>query len=278
MKTLATQRENTKRCTNDRDSQTMTSPREGSIDQPDMSPVNLLGSASDPEPYALDELEHALKRQRTGPSFNHQGDLDMRSISTGVLSPTRRHPEFRQSLKSHARQTKKLKRLQSIDPPSNHAGGSTGTSRTAVFSRQGSSATPYLQNNGNANPLQDELWADRPVDVHHGTQAQPIELSDGDPFSQGNEVGDFLLGKMPEPGDMLDTLDESQLDPETQVTLSDAAFESQSSHYSDPNIKAMRLQQRKEAYKAAKEPSGFWEVDHGLVSSNAHHGEEEVEL
>ena len=217
MRMLASQRETLKKSANDRDSQIMTSSREGSVDQQDGSTVSLLGAASDPEFHALDELERVPKRRRTSLSFlgDHQGEHNMGSprIGIGVLFPKRK---------------------------------------------------PHLVN--------------RPADVHRGTQAEPIELSDSDPSSQGNEAGEFLLDEMPEPDDIQNALSESQLDPETQVTLSDAAFESQSSHDLNPDTKAMRLRQRKKAYKTAKHPSGIWEIDHGLISSSAHHGEEEVEL
>lgn len=283
MKKLASQRETLEKRTNDRDSQTMTSSREGSVDHRNTSPVSLLRSASDPESHTLDDLERVPKRPCTSPAFpgNHPGDLDTRSLPIEVLSPKRKLPEFGQSFRGYLRQSKREKILltpKSTDPPSSHAGDYTSSSRTAIYGHQESSAASHLKIDPNADTLQNRRLANRPVDVRHGTQAEPIELSDGDPSSQGNEAGDFLLEKMPEPDDMPNALNESQLDPETQVTLSDAAFESQSSHDSNPDIKAMKLQQRKEAYKAAKEPRGIWGIDHGLISSNAHHGEEEVEL
>ena len=103
--------------------------------------------------------------------------------------------------------------------------------------------------------IRNDLLANNQVPAHCRTQIEPIELSDAAPSSQGNESG-F----------------------ESQVTVSDATFESQSLHDSRPNIKTMRLEQRKEAYKAAREPSGIWGIDHWLISSSGHHGEEEVEL
>lgn len=256
MKMLASQRETLKRRGSDRDSQTKTSSRE-------VSPASLLVSGSDPESHALDDLERLPKRLRTG-----------------VLSPKRKLPGFKQNFRSYLKQRKKEKTStpKSSDPPSNNISDRTGTSHTAAFGHQGPSVGPDLENDMNANTLQNEILANRPIDVHRGTQAEPIELSDGDPSSQGNGAGEFLFEEMPEPNDTQIALSESQVDPETQVTLSDAAFESQSSHKSDPDIKAMRLQKRKEAYKAAKEPSGIWETYYGLISSNAHHGEEEVEL
>ena len=287
MAMLASQQETLKSRTDNRDSQTMTSPREGSVDQrltSPASPVSPVGSTSDPESHALDDLERMPKRPRISPSFlgNRRGDLETKSPPTEELSPKRKLPELKQSFKSYLRQSKKEKALltpKSTDPTSNHDGGYMGTSRTSIFDQQDPSAAPHLGNDPQANTLQNERLANRPVNVHHGTRADPIELSEGDPCSQDNQAGDFLLAQMPDPDDILTAFDESQVGPETQVTLSDAAFlGSQSSHNSNPDIKAMKLQQRKEAYKAAKEPSGIWELDHGLISSSAHHGEEELEL
>lgn len=274
MKRLASQRETLKRRTDDRDSQTIPSSREKTVDQRDTSPVSFLRSALDPKSHALDNLERVPKRARTSPSFletNH-GDL---ALPTEMLSPRRNLSEFNQHIKDYLGQSKREKIL-SIPKPSdstpNHIGDYMGKSRTA------SSAATHFENHPNADTLQNGRSAKLSVDVHRGTQAEPIELSDGDPSSQCNEAGEFLLEQMPEPDEMPNALNESLFDPETQVTLSDAAFESQSSHTSNLDIKAMRLQQRKEAYKAAREPNGVWEMDHGLISSNAHHGEEEVEL
>lgn len=256
MKLLARQRETLKIRESDRDSQTRTSSRE-------VSPASLLGSGSDPETHALDDLERLPKR-----------------IRTRVSSPKRKLPGFKQNFRSFLKQRRKEKispTSKSTDPLSNYISDRTSTSPTAVLGHQGPSIAPDLENDQNAN-TQNENLANRTIDVHRGTQAAPIELSDGDPFSQGNEAGEILLEDMPEPTYPQNTLSASQVDLETQVTLSDAAFESQSSHNSDPDIKAMILQKRKEAYKAAKEPSGIWETDYRLISLDAHHGEEEVEL
>lgn len=102
------------------------------------------------------------------------------------------------------------------------------------------------------------------------TQAEPIELSDEDddatcPGSEGCNSGN-LPEEFPNPKT------ESQHSTGTQLTLSDAAFDSQGS---ENKTKVLR---RKEAYKAAKGLSGVWRVNHGLVSSGADHGEEEIEF
>ena len=277
MKLLASQRETLKRCANDRDSQTMTSSKEQNVQLRDTSPVSALESASDPESRALDDLERVPKRPRTSPSTlgNHQDDLNTRGLATGSLSPKRKLSEYKQSFRNYVKRSKSektLATLKSADRPFNHAGGYVGASRTAILGNQVSSGAPPLKHDPNGSTFQNERSS------NHGTQAEPIELSDDDTSNQVNKAGDFLLEEMPEPDYMPNALDESQSDSETQVTLSDVNFESQASHVSDLDLTAIRLRQRKEAYKAAKGPGGTWGIDHGLLSSNAYHGEEEVEL
>lgn len=68
-----------------------------------------------------------------------------------------------------------------------------------------------------------------------GTQAEPIELSDGDCSSttdgeSDDDAGGFLLDAMPEPDSLPQTVNGIQSE-ETQLSLSDAAFESQSSRH-----------------------------------------------
>lgn len=273
MKTLASQREILRERRNDGDSQNKTSSRDGSVDQHDESQMRFLGSPSDPELHPFDDLERMPKRARTCPSLlgNHQGDLDKR-LPIEFLSPNQKLPDFKKSLESYLGQSKREKVLsisKSADPPCNHI---------VTFGHQESCSAPRLRNDLDSITFRNERSANCPVDVHRGTHAELIELSDGEPSSQGNDAGNFLLQALPEPAGVSNSPNESQSDVDTQVTLSDAAFESQSWHNWNPDIKAMRLKQRQEAYKAAKEPSGGWEVDRGLISSKAHHGEEEVEL
>lgn len=282
MRLLARQQEIITIRANDRDSQTMQSLREESVDQQNTSPISLLESTSDAESRVVDNLERMPKRLRASPvSLGNQGRFDTASLSTGVMSPERKSRLSKRTFENLFKRRKTENMLPvptSTNPTSNRVGDNSGVSRTAMFDPQESSAALDSENTPSTKTLGTGLMANSPEDVYRGTQAQPIELSDGDPSSQGNEAGGFLLEDMPEPDDTQDAFEESQPDPETQVTLSDTAFESQSSHMSNPGIKKTRLQQRKEAYKAAKEPSGIWETDYGLISSNAHHGEEEIEL
>ena len=274
MKLLASQRETLKRCANDPDLQTTTSSREQVRDR---SPVSALACASDPESRALDDLERVPKRPRTSPSTlrNHQDDLNTRGLVTGSLSPKRKLSDYKQSFSNYVKRSKGEKTsavLRSANRPFNRAESDVGTSRTAIPGNQVISAAPNLKHGPNGSPFSNEHSS------NHGTQAEPIELSDDDTSNQDDKAGDFLLEEMPEPDSTLKTLNESQSDSETQVTLSDANFESQASHVSDLDLTAIRLRRRKEAYKAAKEPAGTWGIDHGLLSSNPYHWEEEIEL
>ena len=274
MKVLARQQEILTTQANDGDSQTTKSLRQGSVEKQNTSPISLLEATSDAESRIVDDFERVPKRPRTSPVLleNHQGVFD---TSTEVLSPKRKYSGSSRIFESEFGRRRK----ETISPipkstgsTSNRIGVHTGTSRQGC-----STAVDLLESTPSAKTLGIGLLANSPEDEHCGTQAQPIELSDGDPSSQGNEAGGFLLEDMPEPDDTENPFEESQPDSETQVTLSDAAFESQMSHTSNPDKKKI-LQQRKEAYKAAKKPSGFWEVDYGLISSDAHHAEEEIEL
>ena len=283
MELLASQRKSCSTGTNDRDSQAMTDRGERSVDQRGTSPVSLLGSELDREPHTLDDRERKSKRQRTDSSFirKHKDDLSTRRLSTEVVPPRQKLPEFKQSLMSYIRQSKRETMspiTRSTKALSDCSSDDTGTPQTTFLSHRKSFSAPHLKYISNTRTLQNELLADQLVDVNHGARIAPIELLDCDASSQGNEAGDFLLEEIPEPDDTLDALLESQLGSETQLTLSDAAFESQSPRGSDRNIEATRLQRRKEAYKAAKEPQGTLEVYDGLISSNAHHGKEELEL
>lgn len=283
MELLASQREVIRRGTNDSDSQATPSSGEGSINQRGTSPVSLLRSVADPEPHALDGLDRVPKRLRATPSFarKYEGDLTIGSLPTEILPPRQDLPRLKQSFESYLSQSKReriVADLKNPEPASNYISSHTSRSQTAIFGGLRAFTTPHLESNPRANTVHNERPASRPVDMHPGTQAAPIELSSSNPSSQGDESGDFALENMPELDHIPDVLNESRLDSDTQVTISDTAFGSQSPHNSDPDTRAAKLQQRKEAYKEAKESNAIWGVAHGLISSNGHHGAEEVEL
>ena len=283
MELLASQRKTLKRSTNDLDSQSMPSSGEASVHQRGMSPLSSgFGSGSDLESHALNDLYRVPKRPHTSSPFveNQRGDPKM-SLPTEVATLRQSFPRLKRSFGRYLSQSRRENLsapTKSSNPDSTHISSNIGTSQTPLSGNQGHGVAPNLRNDTRANTVRNEHSANRRVGVGPGTQAEPIELSDGDGPSQGNHDGDFLLDEIHEPDDVPGRSFESQLDSETQVTISDTGFESQSPRNSNPDSRAVKLQQRKEAYKAAKEPSGIWGVDHGLISSSAHHGNEEVEL
>lgn len=282
MELLASQRETLTRGANDFDFQSMPSSRQASVNQREASPLpSVLASESDPEFYALDELDRVPKRLRTSPTFlrNQRGDPTM-GIPTEVSTLRQSFPELKRSFGRYLSQSRRENLsapTKFSNPDSNHVSSYIGTSQTPLFSKQEHFVAPNLRHNTRANTVGNE-HSDRRVGVGPGTQAEPIELSDGDSPSQSKQDGDFLLDELPDPDDIPGASCESHLGSETQVTISDTVFESQSPHNSNPDSRPARLQQRKEAYKAARSSSGIWGVDHGLISSSAHHGNEEVEL
>lgn len=283
MELLASQREVLKRGTNDSDSQVTPSSGEGSVDQRGTSPMSLLRSAADPEPHALDGLDRVPKRLRTTPSFarTYEGDLTIGSLPTEILPTGQNLPRLKQSFQNYLAQSKReriVADLENPEPAFNYIGSHTSRSQTAIFGGHRPFTAPQLESTPSANTVHDEPPASRSVDMHPGTQAAPIELSSSNPSSQGDEAGEFALENMPELDHVPDVLTESPLNSDTQVTISDTAFESQSPQSSNTDTRAVKMQQRKEAYKAAKEPNTIWGIAHGLISSNGHHGAEEVEL
>ena len=119
-------------------------------------------------------------------------------------------------------------------------------------------------------------------DLSPGVQAKPIELSDSSSSCADNDENDkgegFLLDELPNQEGFLDSDSLIEWGQETQLSLSTSAFESQGSNGQSPETNTKKIQHRKEAYTAARELSGAWEVEHGLVSLRASHNEEEIEL
>ena len=283
MELLANQRETLKRGTDGLDSQSMPSSDEASVNQQGTNPVpSVLGSASDPEAHYLNSLNRLPKRTRTSASFlqSQEGNLHL-SLPTGDLSPRQQIPRLKQSFQNYVAQSKRedlLATSKTTNLASNQVSSYIGSSETTINRHQWPFTEAHLRKTPSANTVRNERFPTRPVDEHPGTQAEPIDLSDGDPSSQANEEANFLLEEIPEPNDVPGVIFETQSGPDTQVTISDTAFESQSPHDSAPDSRTVRLEKRKEAYKAAKESNGIWGVDHGLISSNAHHGDAEIEL
>ena len=109
-----------------------------------------------------------------------------------------------------------------------------------------------------------------------GTQARPIDLSEMSDKDIDSDV--TTDGEKMAPTDRtrnMDVANESEFEENTQITLSDAAFESQEQPRQDDS----RLRSRKEAYRAAKGLAETgWENDFVIVSSKSADDNDEVEL
>ena len=115
-----------------------------------------------------------------------------------------------------------------------------------------------------------------------GMQAKPTELSDslssGTDDDENDKANYVLPGKLPIQEDLANSDNLTQPGQETQLSLSTSAFESQGSTSPSVGSNMEKIQHRKEAYKAARELGGDWEVEHSLISSRTSHDEGEIEL
>ena len=233
------------------------SPRTGS------DPANRYRSDAEDHTYhdAIDYARGRVKRQR--PSLlSDEADEEVNSSQTRVSSeellPSTTRGVPRCSFDAYRRQSSR-----SITP----APVATIPSADAMSVRFG----PGFQ-----NPVASDAPEPSP-----GMQAKPIELSDylssGTDDDENDKAEDFppgqlLIQGLPESGNL------TQSGQETQLSLSTSAFESQGSNHPIVGGDTGKIQHRKEAYKAVRELSGDWEVEHSLVSSRTSHYEEEIEL
>ena len=249
------------------DSQILTSSRQGSVESqpmeaPGMNPVDLPRSSRDPDPRpdVPDGSDRITKRRRVSPPSTEIGQGEDASSNadppSGELSPRSTLCQIRQFFEDYR---------------------GLGDRNATVPNCPAINMTPHGTTRNHRHVAKDTR------NVHRGTQAKPIVLSDGGDSSTDDEddddgAGGFLLDQMPEPDSIPDTNRATQSGPETQLSLSDAAFESQESHRAAAETAKTMVPHRKDAYNAAKELSGRWEVEHGLISSRAGHSEEELEL
>ena len=110
------------------------------------------------------------------------------------------------------------------------------------------------------------------------SQAESIAVSDKASAKTPSKAGELLFEEIAEPGNFSGIEGCSQRCPETQTSLSDAAFESQSPHQPIAEKEAYTVQRRKEAYKAARETGKVWGENNRLLSSFEGRFEEELEL
>ena len=117
------------------------------------------------------------------------------------------------------------------------------------------------------------------IGIHPGTQAQPIDLSNA---SDKDIDSDATTDDESSPSTAritnVDGADEDGGRGDTQVTLSDSAFDSQG-QLQGVSCRSSRIQNRKEAYQAAKRLASSGLGDgFVIVSSRSTYGEEEIEL
>lgn len=231
------------------ESQSFESSREGSAESlshyEDTVPEDLVQSCSDTTPYFRipSEPYQLAKRQRLTPALasKYPGGVD--------ISRERLH-KIEKSFQEH------LRRKQSK------------TDVTARLEVEGVIHLTGRRRRGKRNE----------ANLTYGMQTELTKPSDASPSISDDDAGDSFVGEIAEPNSTSNTAPASQPRSETQLSISDAAFESQSPHRPQEIPRADRVQYRKEAYKSAKNLSAVWETDHGLVSSFDGHGEEELEL
>ena len=227
-------------------------------------PANRYHLDSDNQTYhdALDCTRGPEKRQRPSQPFD-ENDQEVKSSQTRLSSEellcSKPQRVTRHSFAAYRRTSSKSSML---------AGVATLPSPGAMSARFGAGYEVSVASD-----------APEPSD---GMQAKPIELSDSlSPFTNDDEndkAEGFFLDELPNQEGFLESNNPIQSARETQLSLSTAAFESQGSNVPSAGTITNKIQHRKEAYTAARELSGAWEVEHSLVSLGASHDEEEIEL
>lgn len=205
---------------------------------------------------------------------------DMETVTRVIKRP---YPGTAHSYGNLSEQDKQAKRPRLSLPPAHKDHESAGISREWFDKMKKSFQEPPSRSQTSSTKNERTSRSDaRPLG---GTKMEPIELPDATPPSSDDDDddGNFLSDEIPEPNSASQPAQASPSGPETQISISDAAFESafeSQSPLRTPTGKAKldKVQRRKTAYKAAKDINGFWEDDHALISSFDGHGEEEIEL
>ena len=113
----------------------------------------------------------------------------------------------------------------------------------------------------------------QPGTISQSETSSPSRTSEDD----DRKAGGFLLSDLATPEEASDSTPDSQFRRETQLSLADTAFESQSPQKQGTGRDVDRLRHRREAYKAAKRRIGSWEAG-DIITSFGSHYEEEIEL
>ncbi len=266
---LASQKVTSKRQRVSEDMNSTTSYRETSIEanvyqRTGSDPANRYRSDTDDHTYydALDCTQGPGTRQQ--PSLlSDENDQEVKSsqtrLSSEELLPSTTQGVTRYSFDAYRRQSSK-----SITP-----------ARVATLPSPGAMNVRFVA--GFENSIANDAPEPSP-----GMQPKPTELSDFLSSCTDDDENDkaegFLLDQLPIQEDFPDRDNLVQPGRETQLSLSTSAFDSQGSSRPSVGTNMEKIQHRKEAYKAARELSGDWEVEHSLVSLRTDHDEEEIEL
>ena len=106
------------------------------------------------------------------------------------------------------------------------------------------------------------------------SQVKPNEIPEDVSFGIGSPAQDgALIESVPEPENIVTSIKGLSSLQESQITVSDATFESQGLA-STPHEHEVRIWSRKQAYIAAKGLHSAWGEEYSLISSSADHGEE----
>ncbi|KAL2039199.1 hypothetical protein N7G274_007867 [Stereocaulon virgatum] len=255
---------NPKRPRNDDCSQSLASSEQGSVESqrvegPDANLIGLSRSSRDPTPCpdVSDDSDRIAKRRRVSPPSiepgQGEGSWGKADMIPSKLTPRSTLCQIRRSFE---------------------ISGTPGERNATV-------PDPMTMNPNSHRTIEQRRHVVKDTgNVRHGTQAKPIELSDDDQSSidtnndDDDGAGGFLLDQIPEPDAVPDTNHASQSGPETQLSLSDTAFESQETHCAGSGLANIRVRHRKDAFQAAKDLSGRWAVEHSLISSRIDQSEE----
>lgn len=232
-------------------------------------------------PSSISELDEYGSQSLTSSraaSVESQLSDDMETVSGFVKRP---HPDPAHSYGNLSEQDQQAKRARLSLPLAYQDHESAGISREWFDKMRTSLQEPLRRNQ--TSSIKNERSSRNAARPLRGTQMEPIELTDATPPSSDDDAGNFVLNELPEPNSASKPTQASPSGPETQISISDAAFESafeSQSPLRTPTGKAKldKVQRRKTAYMAAKDINGCWESDHTLISSFDGHGEEEIEL
>lgn len=189
----------------------------------------------------------------------------------GVRLPKRKIAEIRRCFERPLKAVKALERLdhRSLDLPA------PGSQAENGHCQEVASQAPF-----NDGDLQ-ELARYRSFSMRQqlpGTQSEPIELSDdGSLMLNSQDPGGVVLDASLQPEIRTEADLNNQVEVESQLSLSDTAFESQRTNLG-PLERDAQVQSRKHAYRAARDLDGAWAEDLSLVSLCADQQGKDLEL